>query len=241
MLGELGIGRSKGVVYLATLELGHGSVQEIATKAGLPRTTVHEILQQLLAWGLVSFTTKGRSRVYLAEKPTKLRQRLKEKEARLNSVLPELNLLFNTEGLRPRMRLYEGAQGVKTVLEDTLAAPDKLLYGILSMEDLYEIPGRKYMDEYVARRVAAEVRLKVIRSPEKDVADIWKTSKDELRELRYAPSYLVFPVTIYLYDSKVSVISTKRENFGMIIESVDLFQTIKSLFDVVWDLSKIVR
>ena len=237
-LHELGLNKSKANVYLAALQVGMGSTQDIARQAGLPRTTVHEILQNFLTRGLISMTTKGRTRIYTAEKPSKLKKLLQEKENKLDKILPELNLLYNTEGLRPRVRFYEGAAGVKTIFEDTLTTKSKKLYGILSMEDLYQTPGKKFMDDYVEKRIEADIKLNVVRSQTKEVEEAWSTSKKENRELRYAPAYLVFPMTMYLYDNKVSIIGTKKENFGMMIESKEFYETMKNFFDVMWDLSK---
>jgi sugar-specific transcriptional regulator TrmB len=241
ILSDFGLEKSKGDVYLAALETGTGSAVEIAKKANLPRTTTHEILQYLVALGLVSFVVKGRTRIYTAESPNKLKTILKEKERRLENVLPELTSLLNTSGLRPRVRFYEGVAGIKTVLEDTLTVKDKILRGILSMADLYENPGKEFMDDYVKRRVAAGIKLKVIRSEIKEVEEIWPSSHEENRELHYAPKDMVFPMTIYLYDKKVGIISTQKENFGMIIESEDFHLTQKNLFEVLWQVTRVMR
>jgi len=49
-------------------------------------------------------------------------------------------------------------------------------------------------------------------------------------------------MAIFMYDNnKVGIISTKKENYSMVIESNEFYDSLKSLFDVVWDLSKIVR
>src|SRR3989338_29502 len=119
-LEELGFGKNKGLVYKAALMVGTGSAEEIAKKADLPRTTAHEVLQGLLKMGLVNFITKGRRRIYSAESPERLREILKEKERTLETALPELLSLLNTGGMRPRVRFYEGARGVRAVFEDTL-------------------------------------------------------------------------------------------------------------------------
>lgn len=238
---ELGLPKNKGVVYLAALEIGSGSVYHLAAKARLPRTTVHEILQQLASLGLVSFVVKGRTRIYTAEPPNKLKRILQEKEHLLESALPELNSHFHVSGRRPSVRMYEGVEGVKTVFEDTLTARNKILCGILSMADLYAIPGKKFMDAYIARRVKLGIKLRVIRSAIKEVEKTWSASHAELRDVRYAPQGMIFPTTMYLYDKKLVVIGTQKENFGMIIESEDLYTTQKNLFDVLWDVSQIAK
>lgn len=237
-LNEFGLTGNKAKVYLALLEVGHGSIIDIAKKAHLPRTTTHEIVQQLLELGLLSYTSRGKRSEYIAEKPKKLAEIMDERRKKIAKIIPQLDLLCSSRGLRPKVRFYEGVPGVRTVLEDTLTSSDKVLHGVLSMEDLYKIPGKMFMDDYIKRRCASGLELKVIRSQVKEVEENWPSSKEEARELRYAPSYLVFPMTVYIYDNKVSVVSTSKESYGMIIESVDFFQTIKNFFDVLWDLSR---
>lgn len=241
ILAELGLSKSKGAVYLASLETGTGSVVEIAKRARLPRTTVHEIMQQLLELGLVSFVTKGRAQIYTAEPPTKLKSLLKDKERKLESILPELTSMLSTSGVKPKVRFYEGVEGIKAVFEDTLTVNDKVLRAILSMADLYDTPGKIFMDHYTARRVAAGIKLNVIRSEAKEVEETWPASAKENRELHYAPKDMAFPMTMYLYDNKVGIIGTQKENFGMIIESADFFLTQKNLFEIIWQVTKVAK
>lgn len=235
-----GLSKSKAHVYLAALTIGRGTVIDIALQAQLPRTTTHEILMNLTSLGLVKFTVKGRRRIYIAEKPTQLKKILEDKQHKLETALPSLMSLWNTTGIKPQVLMYEGVQGIKTVFEDTLTVKNKTLYGILSMEDLYSIPGKSFMDAYIGKRVHAGISLKVIRSEGKEIEPTWPTSNEELRELRYAPKNLTFPMTTYLYDNKVAIIGTQKENFGMIIESADFYTTLKNLFDILWSVSKII-
>lgn len=239
LLDEFGLSGTKGTVYLAALRVGTGTVYEIAKSAELPRTTVHEILQQLMGLGLINFTSKGRTKIYTVESPEKLATILKEKERKLASAMPELLSQFHSTGTRPRVRYYEGAEGVKRVFEDTLTVSDKKLLGILSMEDLYQIPGKEFMDTYVKQRVSKGISLRVIRSEGKEVEGTWPSSAEENRELHYAPHGFIFPMTMYLYDKKVAIIGTRKESFGMILESEDFYQTQKNFFEIVWQVSKV--
>lgn len=238
-LSELGLKKSKGVVYLSALGLGPSSSQEIAEKSGLPRTTTIEVLERLVEMGLMSYVEHGRKREYTAEPPEKLKILLDERERRLKEVLPELKSMVSTKGRRPKVRMYEGLEGVKAVFEDTLTAKDRTLRGILSMADLYKVPGRRYMNDYVRRRISKGYSLCVIRSEQKEVEETWPTSVEEQRELRYAPADVLFPMTVYIYDNKVGIIGTEKENFGMIIESQDYYQTQKNLFELTWQVSRI--
>ncbi len=238
-LAEIGLRGQKAAVYVAALQVGSAKGQDIADSINLPRTTVLEILESLHRMGMVSFVTRGRTRFYSAEPPAKLESMLKEKERKLKAIMPELLSLEVTRGNSPRVRFYEGVAGVKTVFEDTLSVGNKKLRGILSMADLYDIPGKPYMDDYVERRIAAGIELNVIRSESKEVEQTWFTSKEEDRIVHYAPDGMIFPMTMYLYDNKVGIIGTHKENFGMIIESEDFFQTQKNLFDALWERSSV--
>ncbi len=45
-------------------------------------------------------------------------------------------------------------------------------------------------------------------------------------------------MTIYMYDKKVAMIGTLKENFGMIIESEDFYKTQLQLFESLWKISE---
>jgi HTH-type transcriptional regulator, sugar sensing transcriptional regulator len=239
VLAELGLAKNKGNVYLAALQVGTGTVQQIAKKARLPRTTVHEILQQLAGLGLVSFVFKGKSRIYTATHPEKLESILKGYERHLNIALPEFMSIYRTTGKKPLVRFYEGSEGVKTVLEETLNPKDPTFRFILSVQDLFKTVGKKYMDGYVSRRIALGIRIKVVRSMVKDVPGVWPSSHRENREVHYASEGMIFPMTFCIYDKKVAVISSQSENFAMVIESTEFYQVMKAMHEVLWQTSRV--
>lgn len=239
VLKELGLGGNKGLTYLAALQVSTGTVQQIANKAKLPRTTVHEILQQLASLGLVSFVFKGKSRIYTATHPEKLESIVKSYERHLTTALPEFLSIYRAGGEKPLVRFYEGSEGVKCILEETLNPKDRMFRFILSVQDLFKTVGKKYMDDYVARRISLGIRIKVIRSAVKDVPGIWPSSHKAIREVHYAPEGMIFPMTFIIYDKKVAVISSKLENFGMVIDSAEFYQMIKAMFEVLWQISRV--
>jgi len=241
LLKEFGMSKSKADVYLACLNFGSSSTEQIARKIGIPRTTVHEILQSLCSLGIISYTTHGRTRIYTAEDPKKFEKILKNKEQLLQESLPELLSLFNPTGIRPQVRIYDGIDGIKTVFDDLLTVKTKKLFGILSMKDLFQTVGKSFMNSHIQKRISENIELRVIRSEEKEVEDTWHSSKAELRTVHYAPEGMIFPMTQYFYDNKVAVMSTKREGFGMIIESSDFYTTQKNFFDVLWQVTRVLK
>ena len=236
-LKEFGLDDKKAKVYLAVLELGQAKAHEIAHKAGVARATAYDLLEKLAQDGLVGAYDKHKIRYYIASDPEKIKRNLQEKQRSLEHLLPELKSVYNSLKAKPKISFYEGVEGLKTVFEDTLTAQNKNLRGILSMEDLYKVPGKNYMDDYVARRVAAGYQLRVIRSKPKEIAPDWPGSPAERRDLRYPPASMVFDMTTYIYDNKVGLISSVKENFGMIIESREYSQNMGHLFEALWQIS----
>lgn len=240
-LDKLGLPKTKGDVYLASLQVGTGTAETIGNIAELPRTTTHEVLQFLVREGLVSFTVRGRTRLYTAAPPVKLGALLREKEQALEEVLPELDSLFESAGSRPRMRMYEGVRGIRTVFEDTLTTRSKRLDAILSVADIDAVAGQAWFSRYTETRIASGIRLHVIRSEETEVGTKYPSSKKDQREVHLAPTGMTFNLTTYLYDNKVVYIGTQKEPFGMVIESADLYLTQKHLFDTLWQVTRVMK
>jgi HTH-type transcriptional regulator, sugar sensing transcriptional regulator len=239
-LGRIGIGDKRARFYLAALELGEAPVQKVAERAGISRTTAYDVLTRLTRDGLVSRIEKGGRTHIAAEDPDRLLAVLEDRRRTVEGALPELRSRYSRSAARPRIRFYEGRDGITTVLSDTLECRSKRLKGILSMtSDVFTVLGQFAMEQYVARRVAAGVHLQVVRSREQEAGqDRWLSRAEDLRELRWAPAGAVFVMTMWTYDDKVAFISSRRENFGVIIQSEEFADLMTTLFAVLWQASR---
>jgi sugar-specific transcriptional regulator TrmB len=242
-LRQLGLEEKEARFYLAALELGQAPVRVIAQKAGISRTNAYDVLLRLIRKGTVTQVERGaakkrRTLEVVAEDPARLLSNIEQQRSVLEAILPDLRSLFSRSTATPRVRIYEGVEGIRTVLYDTLKCRSKRLLGILSMRDLLDVPGRAETEAYIRQRIRHGIFLQVLRSREKDVGDIWQSGAAELREVRYAPTGLVFTMTTWIYDDKVAIVSSRRENFGMTIESEEFAQMQQNLFSVLWAVSE---
>lgn len=236
---SLGLHPTEAKFYLAALELGQASVREIAAKACISRTNAYDVVSRLAEQGLVRQLTGSDSRTMLvaAENPEHLVGIFEERRRLLASTLPELRSLHNLTAGKPRVRFYEGVEGIKTVLDEAIQTRGKTVLAILSMRDLYEVPGRAWMDDHVRRRIENGVHLRVIRSAVNDVHPNWDDNAAELRSLRFAPRDMVLAMTTYISEDRVASISTRRENFAMTIESAEHAATQRHMFEALWAIS----
>ncbi|WP_127090998.1 TrmB family transcriptional regulator [Aquabacter cavernae] len=236
-LAKIGITGKLFKLYLAAVELGEAPVQEVAARAGLARTTAYDVLERLEQEELIRIEERGGRRFVVAEDPVGMLQRLELKKQVIGDLMPQIRSLYNRAKGKPQIRFYEGEEGIQTVLWDTLTCQGGTLLGILSMNELVETPGLDEMDAYIAERVKRDIKLKVLRSRDKEVEEIWPDGREQLRELRYAPEGISLGVTQYVYDDKVAILSSKRENYGLIIESEDFARLQSILFETLWAIS----
>lgn len=121
---EFGFSDKEANVYLAMMELGPASVQEIAKKAGVNRATTYVMIEALKRRGLMSCVEKGKKTVFAAESPEHLlgivRNELRlieDKKSRLEDLMPQFLGLFNSMEDKPKVRYFEGEEGANACRE----------------------------------------------------------------------------------------------------------------------------
>ncbi len=235
-LVEYGLTPKQARIYLASLRLGPSPTQAIATEAKTERTNAYDAIETLVAKGLMSISTQGKKRLFVAEQPETLETILKERQAALVEVIPQIRSLAVTTEHKPRVRFYPGIDGYKSVYEDTLNTREGKLFGIFSVENIWDVLGRDYADRMVARRIKKGISLRVIRR-RGEAANVYPSNEKDLREMRRAPEGVIFPITTYVYDNKVVILSSKKELFGLLIESEDIATAHRHYFEALWQIS----
>jgi len=237
-LAQLGLTGKKGRFYLAALELGEAPVTAVAERAGIGRTTAYDVLDGLVNEGLVTQIEKSGKMYVVAEDPAVLLRNLEQRRRLVEEVLPEIQAIYSHSMFKPRMRYYGGAEGIATVLNDTLNCRSGELRGILSMQELLEAPGPEFMERYIQRRIEAGLKLRVVRSKDEEVSNAWGSRADELREVRFSPRPCAVhhrPATST--TTTVACISSRRENFAFLIQSAEFAGLQTALFETLWAAS----
>jgi len=242
-LAQLGITKSLFNLYMAAAELGEATIAEVAARAGMVRTTAYHALQRLEEEGLVTIADRDGKRIVVAEDPRKLLERGKARLQAIEALVPQMRSVYNRIKGKPQIRFFEGEEGIRTVLWEslTLTGAPRVLRGYLSMHELEQTPGLGEVERFLNERVQRGIELKVIRSRHRDIQPIWPTSRAERRELRYAPPEMEISMTTFIFDNRVSLISSRHENYGLIIESEEFATMQRGLFDTVWSVSEASR
>lgn len=233
-LREFGLTNKEVKVYLALLHLGTALVQDIAKKARTYRTYTYEILKSLKEKGLVSYVIKSGKQYFEVARPEKLISILKEKENKINKILPDLKNIYKSAVEKPKIELYEGKQGLKTILDDLIRTKKQVLVYGSTRNQLKLL--RFYFPNYVKRRVKNRIKIKVITEKSEESLEFHKKNKEEYREMKFLP--IEFPTATNIYGNKVAILSLEKEPIGVIIENEDIAKTQKMIFEFLWKIAK---
>src|SRR3989344_529128 len=235
-LQSFGFSEKEAVVYIALLELGKGTVRQISSKAGINRTTSYDILGSLSNKGLVTVSGKEPKSEYAVEPPEAITAYLKkvaeetaEHIKKSEAIIPELELLHAKQN-RPKIRFYEGKEGLEKVYEDTLTSSEPIR-AYATIDDMHKaLPN--YFPKYYQRRAEKNISIRAI-VPETPSRRQRKTHDvEEKRQIAFVPpDKFYFSPEINIYDNKV-MIASWREKLGIIIESHEIADAMKKIYEL---------
>jgi len=234
VLEQMGLSEKEILIYLAALETGGDSALALARKTGLQRVNTYYILEQLEKKGVVAESGRKGYRIFVATNPRKLVKLFQSKIFELESILPELLSVENKISGKPKIRFYDGVNGIKKVYEETL----ELNRGeeILSIATATLMT--KYLDnwikDYIKRRAKKGITIRTIAEDSAEARDISERDKAELRKSKLVDKEkFPFANEINIFGNKVMIASFK-DLMGIIIESAEVAKTMRAFFELAW-------
>ncbi len=239
LLKNFGLNDKEIAVYTALIEFGPNPVRVLAQKSGVNRGTTYDILKSLIEQGLVSYHNKDTHQYFAAESPEKLIAALEERvrqteklKQEIEGNLPEIKSLFEREGGRPQIKLFEGAKGIKQILNDVLQTMDKNLVKKYYVYSSANVRKNIYlaMPDFTDQRIKKKITVQTIALGEGGtVAGLderkWMKNKEEL--------YATYEI---IYSGKVAHISLDdaQNPVGVVIENEAIYVTQKMIFEFNW-------
>lgn len=249
VLKNLGWSEDEIEVYTALLQLGTQPASTLARHLKKKRTTVRVHLENLIKLGFVQFYWKGRTQYFTAEKPeaaldslqhnkTKVLQELDKDISAFAAVLPELTSLVSEDLNIPKVTYYEGTNDLKRMYVDSLTSKTEILC-FSSAEDLFDLFGKEYDTWYVKKRIKQKIPLRYLAKDTPLERKEAKKDKKFLRLSRHIPAAL-FDISneMNIYDGKVSIITLKNEKIGVLIQSREIYHSMKVMFELLWKTAR---
>jgi sugar-specific transcriptional regulator TrmB len=240
-LTNLGFSDKEAAVYLAALQIGLSSVQEISEKARVNRATTYLLIESLMKKGLISAFVKDGRKCFAAEAPERLlsllrlqRQELEAKEKELEAALPKLQAIYNCEGSKPQIRYLEGVDGIASVMKFFEATEGEFIQ-IVNLNEVEKVRAFfRYQSKHqnnLSRHGVSYRLLAVVDEP-----DFSKVPKIPGGEVRLIPTDK-FPLKgdISVRGNTVFMYSFQEQMMGIVITSADVANTIRQLFNIAWE------
>lgn len=228
-LEKYGLTKNETSVYLACLELGPAKVNEISKKAHILRESTYGILKSLVEKGLTSYVIKSGVKYFESANPKKLKALLKEKEQMIERIIPDLENLQEFRVSKPKIEVYEGKEGIKSIMEDLLTSKTEILT-LASNKHLNKLL-EFYFPNFVRRRVKLGIKTKLLTDEE--------VLTKELIQYHYLPKNFEFDTAQYVYDDKIAIISlNQREPVGVLIQDRSISNSQRKIFYLLWKLAK---
>ncbi len=244
-LENIGLADKEAKVYLANLELGQESVQNIAKKAGVNRATTYVILNSLIKKGLCSTFEQGKKTFFVAANPDLLesqfevqKKELEEKQKYFKNIIPQLELINNKQGDKPLVKFYEGKQGlVNCFMEFVSPDPDskddysRVVFTLDKLDNLFTEEDQK---KFKNIRIKNQAKSKSIyNSSSRELSN----TSDGLR-IRVSSDKFPLPCDIGIFGNKVRIMSQDKKPSGIIIHDKDIATTLRSLFELAWEAAE---
>jgi sugar-specific transcriptional regulator TrmB len=239
-LEKIGLTDKKAKVYLAVLEAGQATIIQIARKTLIKRTTLYDIVADLSSQGYISEIKKGAKNLIIAEDPAILIKKFESRLDEVKSIAPALFKIFSSVTSRPQIRFYEGVEGIRHLMEESLVMKNKEVLYWGPADNIIEILGNVYVESWLKRRIRAGIQTHglLTQNAPRGSKSFLKTDKNALREVRWLSTKTIFDGILWLYDNKVMYISSAKDSFGFIIESDNFTEFMKVIFKSMWETAK---
>lgn len=240
ILEGVGLSDKEATLYLATLEKGLSPASVIAEEAGMNRVTAYGILQKLLGEGFVSVSEKAGVQHFSALPPDQFFREVEKRTQSFSEAVPILKSMAGLHEFRPRVRFFEGLDGVKKGYEETLSSSSEIL-SIANSQNI-RLHWPEYDVEYVAKRAQKKIFLRGIAPEDKEGKKVHREDEKYFREIRLIARDL-FPTEkieneINIFDEKVLIASFEPHIFAIIIESSAVSETQKQIFEILWKVAE---
>ena len=249
-LEHAGLRPEQAIVYEALLKKGSISAGALHKDVPLKRGLVYKVLDELVTIGLADRVEEaGETTRFEVKHPLKLKEFAERRveEARnatlaLEGVLPSIISDYNLVLGKPGISIYEGIDGIKTILEDTLDRnPEKKLFTFSDLSGYMSFPElRKWnASHYAPKRKRLGIYEKALVPNTEDALEFLKgyEANDVTEVLLLDHKAYPFKTEVNIYSGKVSFVTfSEKAPIALLVENPEIFETFRSIFNCTWKL-----
>lgn len=235
-LEDYGLTKNEISVYLNCLKLGTSSVYKLSEKCGLPKSTCYDTLKSLQEKGLIAVIIIDNKKNFEAAEPEKIIGILEEKKKRIETIMPMLKQIKKSAIETPKVEMYKGKEGVKTILETVLQTNED--FSIIGNFEKFKEYLQFSSDVFVKRRLEKKIACHLIEEKTKENIKLAKKDRQELRKTKFLSGLEKINSECYIYGNNIALLTLlEEEPIGIIIENSEIAKLFRILFKKLWEIS----
>jgi len=238
-LRRLDLSENEQTVYLSLLTSGATTARVLSSRTGITRPSVYDQLKTLRGLNLIVELEVENKAHFAAADIKNLNalledriDRLEQSRDFLEEALPSLR--DSLETVDPKIRFFEGEEGVKQLLKDIMWHGNTTIQIYWPHVQMSELFDRKFLEWFDARRATRKLIVHSLwpRDTQKDDMNLFKTLPEDT-QMRL-PKCTAPNMAYIIYDKKVAFISSSAEAFGFITESAEFATLQRMHFAALW-------
>jgi len=119
-LTEIGLSNNEAKIYTCLLRLGQTTITKVAQETKLHRSNVYDSMKKLIDKGLASYVKNDTTTFYEASNPASLLRIIREKENKIQAIMPQLQLAKKLADSKGEATIYEGVPAFMRILYNFL-------------------------------------------------------------------------------------------------------------------------
>ncbi|MBU1988055.1 MAG: winged helix-turn-helix transcriptional regulator, partial [Nanoarchaeota archaeon] len=128
-LQQAGLTGNETKVYLELTKKGQLTANQIAKNLGMDRTLTYTILNHLIEKGQVNYIVRENKKTFSCSNPESLLNPIKAKESLIEELIKELGKIKRTEQQQTEIKVYEGKEGIRTLISHALKEKEFCSFG----------------------------------------------------------------------------------------------------------------
>ena len=240
-LEGLGLTENEVKVYMASLEVGAASAQQLAAKSAVVRPTAYVAIGGLVKRGLMSSHTRGKKQFFQAERPAQLlrlveeeKKKLADRESKLKSLLPGLESLISMAGEKPEVKYYEGLDGLEAMRKIIFESKAKDFCAIINVAAVKRVVPESaiVLHGYSLKKSAIKGRQILVVNDSKSVQLTTESKHFSNRIYREKTTHNFAEIAIF--SEYVVLTAYLNTPYGFVLKSSDVAGIARTLFNLAW-------
>lgn len=230
VLENLGFSPNEIKVYLTLNDRGSNKAGKIARLASIDRSSCYNALKSLMEKGLASYVVIGKIKWFQGTGPNRLIDYVREQEAEIKDILPELNARHKAAKVEGQVRLFKGVKGIKSIFLDIIrTGEDNFVWG---SEGQFSERMPEFASQFERLKRENKINTQLILRKGRDELD------SKLSEHRFISEISESPAVVNIFGKKIAIVIWTDDPEGIIIENESASQAFKSYFDFMWKRSE---